>query len=69
MRRYPAVTLARVKMDGATYEEVEATMFQKLFGYLSMGNDIGYFNVMFFNNSFKLLSKYKFNKRNIYFLL
>jgi len=25
-------------MNGATYEEVEATMFQKLFGYLSMGN-------------------------------
>jgi len=41
LRRYPAVTLARVKMDGATYEEVEATMFQKLFGYLSMGNDRG----------------------------
>jgi len=41
LRRYPAVTLARVKMDGATYEEVEATMFRKLFGYLSKGNDRG----------------------------
>merc|ERR1712002_46298 len=38
LRRYPDVTLVRVQMYGATFEEVEGTMFQKLFSYLSMGN-------------------------------
>jgi len=39
LRRYPNVTLAQLKMKGATFEEVENTMFQKLLSFFSMGNN------------------------------
>merc|ERR1712183_477811 len=39
LRSYPACKVIRTKMEAAKYEDVENTMFRRLFDYLSKSND------------------------------